>query len=539
MRPLQILVLAWLGIGATHPCTVLLTEQSRTDRDSRVDGVSAPDTMRVVIGSNNSLRFYNNQVFKGWTLGSEYMSQLQHHLLVRRLVTGTDQGWILNFAETPYTKNVQLAFISKGHSIETLSAALIRARTESTEDIVRMIYEPLENSGISSSRLPPIKWQQPRTEEMIPVPKLDQHDMTKLREALKKQFPTEDDLRKQLNQNYSLGIGHNELDAQFAAKLSSNTGTGGHPIIEFSLSKLSAVLDGIENQRKRLGDKFNGLSDEELLKLFTKLRQKSYDSDPQKIQKIEAEIKEMAMGEQPPDFSVRLSRYIRTLNFLDYLPREWFAESDGAAAAFDQLRKTRFLIYADIRGLGAGNLLQLHKQSSALRAKVIAIRELDAVMLQDLKTERQDLVLQREELLNELYELRSKILSSSNDRVQEVQDWLRITLRDAEIQDSQFAVWNGGDDLIVAVQNENFENARSFIKTLKSSESFPSDLRLAVMRLDQTASFSLADSRTAVAEIMHELKFRQASNDDINFAWGSLTPQAKLNFEFGTSADLQ
>jgi hypothetical protein len=302
---------------------------------------------------------------------------------------------------------------------------------------------------------------------------------------------------------------------------------------------LAAVLDGIQNQRKSLGEKFNSLSDEELLQMFTILRQSAYETDSQKIQILTAKIQEFNLGGSSSDLLPRLNRYVRTLNFLDYLPRQWFVESVGVAAEFDRLDKTRFLVYADIRGLGAKNLLQLHKQSDVLRQKTKAIGKLDAKLLQNLKTDRQDLLSERETMLQDLNELRTNILSSSNDRVNEVQAWLKATLNQSEVQSIHFAMWSGGDDLIAAVQSEKFGDARSFISTLRSSPEFPTDLRLAVVRLDQAAPMSLSDSRTAVAEIMHELKLRQARNDAIRFGWGSLNSKGEYDLEYGASPTLE
>jgi hypothetical protein len=513
-------------------CPELATELTRTERAAMQGDFVPFDRTRVVVASNQSLRFFNNEVFDNWTQASEFMSQLLHRWFVLNLQRERPESasWLMTMAETPFTKNLQLVFASRGAFSPELSALLMTAKDRAVRDLVEFVYSSQDAQKFELARF---KHDRPATHNPLEIklPDFASADLAKLRLLLHHQFVDPAALTKQLLHNYAVGIGANELDAQFSARVSGNSQIRPNSVIDFSLTRLLLVVEGMQSQRELLGPSFATLTEADLIRLFSTLRRFSTDPADRPSPEVAAVVRELNL--QPDGSSLeksllQLRRYMRTLGFLDYLPRGWFEHVEGSAEAFSNLGSVDWIIYGDIRGLGAANLLLLHKESKRMLPMLRQAKLLEDQLLRGKDPAPNGLLQEHQKLLSEIEDLREKILQPSNAAIRANVEALTGVLKSQGIPREQMAIWNSGDDIVISVRGARSMEPGEFLSAIVRSPNFSTELRFGVLRLDQSRPLELKDARLMVAEVVSSIKSQEGNSQDATYAHGRIDSSGKV-----------
>lgn|GEM_PF-1672167 len=469
----------------------------------------------VVEASNNLLRELNNKTFSGWTFGSEFVSNLMHfRFLVRfqEIMDALSKSSLQKVA-TPYAKLIEITTVVEGVESKSLAHMVDLAKQAALEDAGDFFYAMTATSRkkfIASTFDSVQKLGGIEGSEFSRAPDFDQ--VERIIVLLRQSFSSRDEYLWTVDRSYQIGVGTTALDAQFAARMGGSVESSSVTTHVFSLKSFEQILVGIERQRERIGDGLQQLGEKEQLSLFEALR-KGYGyekvaKEPTLAQLLETIRQKTNYNDKAPEnLWAAMRQYVRTLNFIDHLPFEWFQIQSRKEDVVEKLRsKVTGIMAFDGKGLGARNFMRFHQTAPKLLAKLRSIDLfLSAIRDSTQKTERIDDP-RVFALFDELNTMRREVLAQSNADLQQTAEYLRKSISEALPPSAKVEVWNSGDDFILAIAGGNREKMKDGLVASLRRGGAPLELRGAMIAFDGRTSMNLPTARELLAEPMALVK---------------------------------
>ncbi|MDA9951408.1 hypothetical protein N9D31_02420 [Oligoflexaceae bacterium] len=475
----------------------------------------------VVTGTNNHLKAFNTNVFNEWTRGSEYLTNVVHFFFQYHLnaaLVKTNTGQIVQ-KKSPWVKNLEITVESGELPRETLKHILNQSRAKAVASAADYFWN---NSGVTRSLISEIS--NPNSSMAVSgrfvfsenrqyLQPLSQSQRLKLETKLKQYFSERQTFESLMNKEYSLGIGKTVYDSHFAAKISAASSSG--HVVSFEMSTLLKVLIGARNQRQSMQHIFEGKSEKETVELFA-LTRKYIDADPSTWPKALLDIAAVPRNETTApgsqsikDFVSRMKKFVRTLNFLDYLPEEFTKTDSDAAKKISELKDPDAVLFLDVKGLGARNYNTFMKEIDPLYKDVSELKSILDRAGQSLEgPERQA----AEAIVDRIAAKRKFILAESNELLSLIKEELiRVTIK-AGVDRKDFEYWASGDDIfLVASAARSGSSTEALIAEVTRSEMLVNENRISYW-LPSRPQVTLDGARNRLGGLVHFQKAIEGMN---------------------------
>ena len=212
----------------------------------------------------------------------------------------------------------------------------------------------------------------------------------------------------------------------------------------------------------------------------------------------------------------QLQSYFRYLSVIKDLPQE-VSNSLQASASRDQfgtISSPGIMVYADIKGLGARNLMDLDANLNKMQQ---SLSELKSYVLSQQDGDINPIILKSK--YEVFTSVQKQMLSSSIDFASTLQSTLSQRIIEYSLKFGvKPVIWVGGDDIFILIPNSAM-NHNSLGRFLKFENDFGFDIRVAISRVDPSlGSVTLKDVRNRFGDAVDVMKAHEMMWDHDHFA---------------------
>jgi hypothetical protein len=455
----------------SHACPLLNDLYIKhLNKTQEIESYGAQEIPWVVTATNSNLKLLNDKVFQGTSIYSQSLTSTLHLLFVSNFRASVAKSDVLiDSVSSNFIKNIELGFLVTNLGKAEVLAKINEASEKALVELMDYIFarDPQVSKKVGDLHtLKPLNKLVNKNLFGVKsqfVPKSG--DLDKISTDLLDYFGSRARVLKSFRANYGIGAGHSILDASFAAKIS--VARRGRAVL-FSFETLKKALSGIKNQRNKIAPIFERLTPEERISIFAEIRRsRAQVATPQKWSRrldliLERHFPELRNNTyEKQDFIKKISKYLRTINFFDFLPKEWMSVDEKAAASFERVRDPNIVMFFDRKNVGAENAEALSRLAQKLEPILNKITVLEKSMNQNGQNQAVSAEIGR--LFIEINRQRELVLAETNKSINSIVLRIKSNLR--AVFGEQFGFWHSGDDMYAVVSKKDSVNISE--KTLR------------------------------------------------------------------------
>jgi hypothetical protein len=486
------------------------------NKTQEIDSYGAHEIPWVVTATNANLKLLNDKVFLGTSIYSQSLTSTLHLLFVTHFRASVIKSDVLiDSISSKFIKNIELGFLVTNLGKAEILAKINEAREKAVVELMDYIFD----------RDPQVVDKVANLHTLRPLNKLVNDNLfgissqyllktgeiNKISSDLLAYFGTRRRVLESFRANYGIGAGHSILDASFAAKIS--VARRGHAVL-FSFETLKKALFGIENQRIKIAPIFERLTSDERINLFAEIRRNKSQVTASLEWSRELDLilerhfpalKNNAYQKQA--FIKKIEKYLRTINFFDFLPKEWMGVDEKSAASFERVRGPNIIMFFDGKNVGAENAEALSRLAHKLMPIVSKVAILKKSMKQD--GENQAVSAEISRLFIEINSQRQQVLAETNQSLKSIVRRIKSHLSAAF--GNNFGFWHSGDDMYAVVAKKHSgkiseEMLRGIMQDFGAVLAGEQAVRAGAAKLQKMDTISLDQARVLLAAFSDQMK---------------------------------
>lgn len=475
-------------------CTLL-----QTFYYSQFEYTREPTDQIYIITSNNMLKTLNDSIFEGWTLASEYITTILHNSFIFHLnnILKTRNINAQIDSSIPYIKNLILHLQNSSLSHEQISVIVTQAKNLS----IKTLQDILQTDTNQVNKI---------KSKVINIPHLNSYQFELLKNKIISKYQNINNFILFLNPHYGVGLALTKIDAYHAAKLSTlSQTTPGNPVF-FDIVRLKQHLNNILNLRTKLKWLFANTNKNNLIEIFSQLRKNINKPIENWDTKFIALLQKYA---QPHNITLNqeilyeLKKYIDMLNLLDFLPIDSLPDTSALKIHFDTFTDTQYIIFIDMKNIGAHNLFILHNSAQSI-LKEIELLEAKLILLENNPNEENNTILKSEitKIYLDLINIRSNILQQTAKYMEQIRNNITHILTQLC---SSHVMWYSGDDIYIKVKLNSQINLQQLLFAIKLNPNLKDTIRIAILNTKTKSRINLDQARIELSQASALLKISE------------------------------